>query len=149
MKRTRSYGEKSVRTRLPSEARIVPIRPQPLPDPRILFLETNHVIVKEDDGTTIVVFRGRGPKSDTRPGTGFAGHLLSLPVSRRGAVIVATHAPLTVLGNGSLVEGASLSFPFARTLDAETVTLFSWSVDVWRCTRVVDRSYLELQQGAA
>jgi hypothetical protein len=128
MTRTRSYGEKTLRP-LSQAARVIPIRPQPLPDPKITFVDTNHVIVKEDDGESVVVFDGA------------PYHLLSLPHPGRGAVILVPHQRLTVLGNGAKVDGQG-----EWMLEAREVMRFTWRYGSWWGSRVSGGGYLDLRR---
>ena len=122
---------KPVRVPTQKAARVIPIRPRPLPDPKITFVVTNHVMQKADDGESIVVFHG-GP-----------GHLVSLPTPGRGSVVLLTHfADVTVLGNGSTIgrEETRLS------LGAQAVVRLSWSKDdaCWYLEGVSPRADREL-----
>jgi hypothetical protein len=110
--RTKSYGEKGILRKVPGGARVIPIRPPPMPDPKITFIRTNHVIVKDDDGESVLVFHGK------------EGHLLSLPTPGRGSVVVLSHfSDITVLGNG-----ATLGKEKERlTVCAQTIVRFRWN----------------------
>jgi hypothetical protein len=116
--RTRDYGLKPPRT-LPIQrpARVIPIRMQPLPDPRVVFVATNHVCHKEDESESLLVFYGK------------PGHLLSLPYPGQGSVVVAAHQSVLVLGNGGRILHRGKT-DRAYEQDARTVVRFRWD-GVW------------------
>jgi hypothetical protein len=112
MTRIRSYGEKGSLRKVPGGARVIPIRPPPLPDPKVTFAATNHVIVKDDDGESILVFHGG------------EGHLVSLPAPGRGSVVILSHfSDVTVLANGSTIGSEETRL----TIGPKALARFRWS----------------------